>query len=121
MTLPLRRRTPDFLIVGFAKAGTTSMANHLHRHPAISGIDGLTWHEALSKESHFFSGALGRHSGASSAAIYRSYFPTVLQRWWVERVKRAGKVRGAVVCTARAAARTERTPAALALLVATSP
>ncbi|KAI3436813.1 hypothetical protein D9Q98_006223 [Chlorella vulgaris] len=91
LTLPLRRRTPDFLIVGFAKAGTTSMANHLHRHPAISGIDGLTWHEALSKESHFFSGALGRHSGASSAAIYRSYFPTVLQRWWVERVKRAGK------------------------------
>ena len=55
--------------------------------------------QALSKESHFFSGALGRHC-ASSTAAYRSYFPTELRRWWVERVLRAGKVRG--VCGLRA-------------------
>lgn len=50
--------------------------------------------QALSKESHFFNGALGRHN-ASSAALYRSYFPTCLARWWCEAVKRSGKVRPA--------------------------
>ena len=37
LTLPLRRATPDFYIVGFPKAGTTSLANYLREHPAISG------------------------------------------------------------------------------------
>jgi hypothetical protein len=91
LTLPLRQKVPDFYVLGFPKAGTTSMAAYLKLHPAVSGLDGLSWHEALSKESHFLSGALGRHA-ASSRAAYRSYFPTVLQRWWVEHVRRAGKV-----------------------------
>ncbi|KAL4457893.1 hypothetical protein ABPG75_012758 [Micractinium tetrahymenae] len=90
LTLPLRRRTADFYIVGFPKAGTTSMAAYLKLHPAIDGIDGLPWHETLEKESHHFQGALGRRAAASKLA-YRSYFPTVLRRWWVERVRRAGK------------------------------
>ena len=51
--------------------------------------------QALSKESHLLNGALGRSpSAACSRAAYRSYFPTVLRRWWVERVLRVGKVRG---------------------------
>ena len=45
LTLPLRRQVPAFYLVGFPKAGTTSMAAYLKVHPAISGIDGLTWHE----------------------------------------------------------------------------
>jgi hypothetical protein len=35
--------------------------------------------KALSKESHFFGGILGRGS-AAGAALYRSFFPTVLTR-----------------------------------------
>lgn len=53
--------------------------------------------QTLTKESHFFSGALGRAS-TSSRAAYRSYFPTVLRRWWVEAVKRCGKVGAAAGC-----------------------
>lgn len=47
--------------------------------------------QTLTKESHFFAGALGRGS-TSSRAAYRSYFPTLLRRWWVEAVERSGKV-----------------------------
>ncbi len=36
-------------------------------------------------------GALGRGT-TTSKALYRSYFPTVLTRWWKERVLRVGKV-----------------------------
>ncbi len=38
------------------KCGTTSLAEHLKRHPALSGTAGLPYHETLSKESHFFEG-----------------------------------------------------------------
>jgi hypothetical protein len=86
-TLPFRRKLPDFYIVGFPKAGTTSLANHLKRHPAIDSISGLPWHETLSKESHFFNGVFGPRN-ASSATLYRSFFPTIVRRWWVEIVLR---------------------------------
>ena len=47
------------------KCGTTSLAELLKRHPALSGVDGLPYHEALSKESHFFEGrgVAGRAGG----------------------------------------------------------
>ncbi|DBB06697.1 TPA: hypothetical protein ACH3X1_012200 [Trebouxia sp. C0004] len=86
LTLPIRPHLPDFYIVGFPKAGTTSLANQLKQHPALSGVDGLPWHESLSKESHFFNGVLGR-SHASSALLYRSFFPTILCRWWSENIR----------------------------------
>ncbi len=73
------------------KAGTTSLANHLKQHPALSGLDGLPWHESLSKESHFFNGVLGC-SHASSALLYRSFFPTILCRWWSEYIRGVEKV-----------------------------
>ena len=73
------------------KAGTTSLANCLKLHPAISGMDGLPWHEALSKESHFFHGVFGPNH-ASSATLYRSFFPTILCRWWAEHVRGVKKV-----------------------------
>ena len=73
------------------KAGTTSLANCLKLHPAISGMDGLPWHEALSKESHFFNGVFGPNH-ASSATLYRSFFPTMLCRWWAEHIRGVKKV-----------------------------
>lgn len=119
LTLPIRSHLPDFYIVGFPvsslykpiillsnsaamccllfaiamvqKAGTTSLANCLKLHPAISGMDGLPWHEALSKESHYFNGVFGP-AHASSAVLYSSFFPTVLCRWWAEHVRGVKKV-----------------------------
>lgn len=45
LTLPLRRRTPDFLVVGFPQSGSCSMSAYLKLHPCISGIDGLNYNE----------------------------------------------------------------------------
>ncbi len=90
MTLPLRRNVPDVYILGFPKCGTTALAQYLMQHPAISGIDGLPYDPALSKESHFFNGVLGPNR-AYSATLYRSFFPTIVTRWWREVVMRCGK------------------------------
>lgn len=86
LTWPIRRATPEFYIVGFPKCGTTSLANHLKRHPAISGLDGMPWHDVLGKESHYFNGIFGR-THAASRGLYSTFFPTVLTRWWAERVR----------------------------------
>lgn len=80
--------TPD----GLQKCGTTSLAEHLKRHPGLSGVCGLPYHDTLSKESHFFAGVLGRGSMAHSAAAYRSFFPTFVSRWWAEVVIGVDKV-----------------------------
>ena len=49
LTLPLRPHLPSFYIVGFPKCGTTSMCTYLKQHPCIDGLDGLPFHEILSK------------------------------------------------------------------------
>ena len=89
LTLPLRRSVPDVYILGFPKCGTTALAQYLMQHPAISGIDGLPYDPALSKESHFFNGVLGPRT-ANSRLMYRSFFPTLVTRWWNEVVKGCG-------------------------------
>lgn len=89
LTLPLRRNVPDVYILGFPKCGTTAMAQYLLQHPAISGIDGLPYDPALGKESHFFNGVLGPRT-THSKMLYRSFFPTVVTRWWREVVMRCG-------------------------------
>ena len=89
LTLPLRRNVPDVYILGFPKCGTTALAQYLMQHPAISGIDGLPYDPALSKESHFFNGVLGPRT-THSRLLYRSFFPTVLTRWWNEVVRGSG-------------------------------
>ena len=89
LTLPLRRRVPDVFVLGFPKCGTTAMASYLMQHKAISGIDGLPWDPSLSKESHFFNGVLGPRT-THSKLMYRSFFPTVLTRWWREVVLKCG-------------------------------
>ena len=52
------------------KAGTTSLADHLRRHPALGCVDGPRLHPVLRKESHFHDGVLGRQH-ASAAWLYR--------------------------------------------------
>lgn len=89
LTLPIRRSVPEVYILGFPKCGTTALASYLMQHPAISGVDGLPWDPALSKESHFFNGVLGPRS-TRSKMMYRSFFPTIVTRWWREVVRRCG-------------------------------
>lgn len=91
LTLPLRTSTPEFYILGWPECGTGELAAQLLRHPALSSVDGLPWHPALAAQSYFFSGVLGRKAGASSPTLYRSFFPTLLTRWWRERVRRCGR------------------------------
>lgn len=63
------------------KCGTTSMASYLQTHPGVSGLAGMPGNETFQKESHFFGGILGREcAGPASAALYRSFFPTILTR-----------------------------------------
>ena len=76
-------------IVGFPKCGTTTLASYLLKNRSVVGVEGVSWHPALSKESYFFNGILGRYSGAFSPTLYRSFFPTVLTRWWRQAVLRA--------------------------------
>lgn len=85
ISLPMRRSLPSFYIVGFPKAGTTALSAELKKCPGISGLDGLPFHPALTKESHFFQGICGR-KWAHQGFLYRSFFPTVLARWWAEVV-----------------------------------
>lgn len=91
LSVPVRRRLPDFYILGFPEAGTTSLANRLRDHPAMLGIDGVRGHEALRKESHFFAGCLGKDA-AHQPWLYRSFFPTLVEEWWAE--VRVGGARG---------------------------
>ena len=90
LTLPLRRATPSLFVLGMPECGTAALAAHLRRHPALSGVDGLPWHPALTAESHFLVGILGR-GAAASPTLYRSFFPTLLTRWWRERAWRCGR------------------------------
>ncbi|KAI8470466.1 MAG: P-loop containing nucleoside triphosphate hydrolase protein [Monoraphidium minutum] len=95
LTLPLRPHLPDFYIAGFpvpgGKCGTTSLASYLKLHLGVSGIAGMPGHEALAKESHFLGGLLGRGAAATSPALYRSCFPTIVTRWWAEAVMGVGR------------------------------
>lgn len=50
------------------KCGTTSLAGHMRSHAGISGPAGLPYHEALSKETHFFEGQQNSWRGAVGAS-----------------------------------------------------
>ncbi|CAG9466112.1 unnamed protein product [Pedinophyceae sp. YPF-701] len=89
LTAPIRS-LPSFYIIGFPKAGTTSIASQLRRHPAIRGLSALPY-GVMQKESHFFSGVFGARC-AHQSLLYRSFFPTLLSKFWVEVVRGAGKM-----------------------------
>jgi sulfotransferase family protein len=66
------RPLPDYLVIGAARAGSTSLYEYLIKHPAIL--------PALVKEVHFFTGAYER-----GPDWYRAHFPTALRRSIVAR------------------------------------
>lgn len=70
------RHTPDFLVVGAQKAGTTSLLRYLEAHPdvrtpSVPGADDLA-----AKELHFFD----RDEAELDLADYRANFPLSLGR-----------------------------------------
>lgn len=73
--LPYRGTLPDFLIIGAQKCGTTSLYNHLIKHPSI--------YPASVKEVGFFDRYF-----TNSIKWYRSQFPSVLRKYYTKWVLR---------------------------------
>lgn len=67
------RMLPDYLIIGTQRGGTTSLYEHLVRHPRIP--------RALTKEVRFFDVGFDR-----GLTWYRSHFPTQMYKWARERL-----------------------------------
>ncbi len=67
------RMLPDFLIIGEAKAGTTSLYRYLAEHPGVA--------PAFTKEVHYFDLHYRR-----GLAWYRAHFPLAAERLYAERV-----------------------------------
>lgn len=81
VTSPLRTM-PNFIIIGGQKCGTTSLYDHLVEHPGVVS--------ASRKETHFFSGkSFGR-----GRLWYRGHFPTILYKYYAERVRHRPFVTG---------------------------
>jgi Sulfotransferase domain len=68
------RVLPDFLIIGTQRGGTTSLYEHLVRHPAIP--------RALTKEVRFFDVEYGR-----GLTWYRAHFPSQMYKWARQKAK----------------------------------
>ena len=66
------RVIPDYLIIGAARSGTTSLWFYLANHPAVG--------RSLTKEVHYFS-----TNYAKGWSWYRGHFPTKLYKAYVER------------------------------------
>lgn len=73
MTSPLRL-TPDFLIIGGQRCGTTSLYNYLLEHSGIVS--------ASTKEVHFFDRSFRR-----PFFWYRAQFPTVFSKLYIQKVR----------------------------------
>ena len=69
LTTPFRTLLPDFLIIGAAKAGTTSLYDYLIQHPDI--------YRALRKEVHYFDSP----RKGNLRLPYRSNFPTCFTKF----------------------------------------
>jgi hypothetical protein len=69
------RIMPDFIIIGPARCGTTSLYHYLIKHPGIF--------PSFSKEVHFFDLNFDR-----GIAWYRAHFPTFLYRYYVEEIRK---------------------------------
>jgi hypothetical protein len=71
LTSPVRM-LPDFLIIGTAKGGTSSLYFHLNKHPCVAA--------PFRKEIYFFDRTYRR-----GVAWYRSFFPTLLRKYLTTR------------------------------------
>lgn len=80
LTSPLRV-SPDFIIIGAQKCGTTSLYNYLIQHPCIF--------PAFRKELNFFD--IGFQRGN---LWYRSYFPTAFYKTYKERIYNQNTITG---------------------------
>ncbi len=80
------RPTPDLVIVGAKRGGTTSLFRDLERHPSMCPLVPSARRLPLrenQKGVHFFDSDM-----AKSDRWYRSYFPTSTTLWW--RTRRTG-------------------------------
>jgi len=66
---------PDFLIIGTAKSGTTSLFEHLIKHPSIF--------PPLAQQPNFFTSYF--YKGES---WYRSYFPSIISKNLIQNIKK---------------------------------
>lgn len=79
-TNPLRM-TPDFIIIGAQKGGTTSLYRYLIQHPCVAPI--------YIKEPHFFD--IFFHKGIG---WYRAHFPTSVEKYYVELTRKHDFITG---------------------------
>jgi hypothetical protein len=75
------RMTPDFIIIGTMRGGTTSLYSYLTDHPNIR--------PAYMKEVHFFD--VYYHKGLQ---WYRAQFPSTVQKYYAERVQKQAFITG---------------------------
>jgi len=75
------RLLPDFIIIGTARGGTTSLYNYLVKHPNVAS--------ALTKEVHFFD--CHYQKGVS---WYRGQFPAIPYKYYRETVRRRTLITG---------------------------
>jgi len=75
------RVLPDFIIIGSAKSGTTSLYDYLTQHPSI--------YPALWKEIYFFDRYFPR-----GITWYRANFPSKFQKFFVTKIQRKSFLTG---------------------------
>ncbi len=80
-TTSFMRLLPNFLIIGSARSGTTSLYNYLVKHPDIT--------PALQKEIHFFD-----YNYQKGLSWYRGQFPSQPYKYYVETMHRRNLITG---------------------------
>lgn len=75
------RMSPDFIIIGGRRCGSTSLYNYLIQHPCVA--------PALRKEIHYFSTKY--HKGLS---WYKANFPSTLYKWYFNKTKKKNLITG---------------------------
>jgi hypothetical protein len=79
-TSPMRIM-PDFIIIGVARAGTTSLYNYLIEHPNIG--------PAAKKEVHFFD-----YHYQKGMSWYRGHFPYSMRKYYEENIRKLDFITG---------------------------
>ena len=80
LTSPLRVM-PDFIIIGAQKCGTTTLYNHLIKHPWVA--------PAAGKEIHFFD-----KNFQKSSTWYRCHFPSYVYKSFVKYISKRNIITG---------------------------
>jgi ubiquinone/menaquinone biosynthesis C-methylase UbiE len=65
---------PDFLIIGAAKCGTSSLYDYLMKHPCVG--------RSLTKQIHFFDRYFDRE-----ISWYKVCFPFIWEKFWIEKIR----------------------------------